>query len=132
MSLLDAEALGRIPLFSTLEASDREVLTGWLDAEDADVGRRLTHQGANGYAFYVLATASAEVLVDGEVVRSLAPGDFFGEIAMLDEGRQTATVSVTAPGEVWTMFGSRFRELQAQYPAIAAAIERAAEARRDR
>ena len=127
---VDAGALAQIPLFADLDASDQEVLAGWLDAEQVDVGRRLTHQGASGYAFYIVRSASAEVTVEGDVVRTLGPGDFFGELAMLGQGRQTATVTVTVPGEVWIMFGTRFRELQQAYPAIAATVESAARQRR--
>jgi CRP-like cAMP-binding protein len=125
-----ADDVGSVELFAGLADADREIVAAWLDVEHVDPGRHLTHQGASGYAFFVLRSGSADVLVDGAVVRTMTPGDFFGELSMLGSGRQTATVSVTAPAEVWTMFGTRFRELQVQFPHIAATIEQTASSRK--
>ena len=54
-----------------------------------------------------------------------APRWRFGEIAILGEGRRTATVTATEPVVVWTMFGTLFRDLQATRPDVAAALEAA-------
>jgi CRP-like cAMP-binding protein len=129
MEAVPAHDLLLSPLFADLSDSDRATLAGWLEAEPVEAGRNLTHQGASGYAFYVLATGTAHVTVDGEVVRTLQAGDYFGEIAMLESGRQTATVTMAEPGTIWIMFGTRFRELQMEYPELAAAIERTARSR---
>jgi len=102
------------------------IIASWLEVTDAPPGSQLTHEGGAGYAFSMLHTGSADVLVHGEVVRRLGAGDYFGELSMLGNGRQTATVKVTSPATVWTMFGTRFRELQKLHPDIAAAIERTA------
>lgn len=61
--------------------------------------------------------------VAGEVVRSLGPGDFFGEIAMVDGGRRTATVTASSEAKVLVLFGSEFRRLQEEQPEAAASIE---------
>ncbi|HEY0869228.1 MAG TPA: cyclic nucleotide-binding domain-containing protein, partial [Acidothermaceae bacterium] len=106
--------------------ADQRIVASWLDTGEFSAGYKLTHEGASGYAFYVLHDGAADVVVGGNVVRTLGPGDFFGELSMLGDGRQTATVTVTAPSTIWTMFGSRFRELQQEHPAIAAAIEKVA------
>ena len=126
------EELASVALFTELDATQRGIVAGWLEVEQVPVGRRLTHQGAAGYAFCVLRSGAAEVTVDGAVVRKLGPGDYFGEISMLGDGRQTATITVTAAGVIWRMFGTRFRELQKIHPQIAAAIEGTARARVDR
>jgi len=52
-----------------------------------------------------------------------APRWRFGEIAILGEGRPSATVTATEPAVVWTMFGTLFRDLQATRPDVAAALE---------
>ena len=126
MSSLNASDLSRIALFAGLSESDQQVVATWLDVGEFAPGYKLTHEGASGYAFYVLYHGAADVVVGGSVVRTLGAGDFFGELSMLGNGRQTATVTVTAPSTVWTMFGTRFRELQQQHPEIAAAIEKVA------
>jgi CRP-like cAMP-binding protein len=121
--------LAEIGLFARLDEPNRTVLAGWLDVEEAESGRRLTHQGAYGYAFFILVDGAADVIVDGTTVRTLGPGDFFGEISMVGPGQQTATVQVTVPSTVWTMFGTRFRELQMRYPEVAAELADAARER---
>ncbi len=63
--------------------------------------------------------------VGGEVVRSLGPGDFFGEVGVLDGGRRTATVTTTSGANVLALFGTEFRRLQEKLPATAASIEAA-------
>ena len=126
MSAVNPSELSRIALFAGLDDSDQRVVATWLDVGAFDPGYKLTHEGASGYAFFVLHDGTADVIVGGKAVRSLGAGDFFGELSMLGDGRQTATVTITAPSTVWTMFGTRFRELQQQHPEIAAAIEKVA------
>jgi len=126
MSSLNPSDLSRVALFAGLDVPDQHIVATWLDTGEFSPGYKLTHEGASGYAFYVLRDGAADVVVGGSVVRTLGPGDFFGELSMLGDGRQTATVMVTEPSTIWTMFGSRFRELQQQHPAIAAAIEKVA------
>jgi CRP-like cAMP-binding protein len=122
----DIDKLSRVSLFAGLDKSQLNVMANWLEAESVYVGADMTHEGAAGYAFCIIDDASADVLIDGEVVRSLGPGDFFGELSMLGEGRQTATVRITSPGTIWTLFGTRFRQLQIEQPEIATVIEKTA------
>jgi ATP-binding cassette subfamily B protein len=126
---ITAADIAAVALFADLDSQSLQVLADWLEVEHVDPGRRLTHQGAAGYAFFVLRHGSADVDIDGALIRTLGPGDYFGEIAILGSGRQTATVTATSTSEVWTMFGTRFRELQQQHPRIASVIERTASAR---
>jgi CRP-like cAMP-binding protein len=132
MASPDAADLAGTELFAGLDEPSREVLTGWLDGEEVPAGRDLTHEGAAGYAFFVLHEGSADVLIDGRVVRTLGPGDYFGELSILGTGRQTATVRTTSTAVIWTMFGTRFRQLQIEHPDIAAAIEHTASVRLNR
>ena len=126
MSSVNPSDLSRVALFAGLDEPDQRIVATWLDTGEFSPGYKLTHEGASGYAFYVLHDGAADVVVGDSVVRKLGPGDFFGELSMLGDGRQTATVTVTKPSTIWTMFGSRFRELQQEHPAIAAAIEKVA------
>jgi CRP/FNR family cyclic AMP-dependent transcriptional regulator len=122
----DVAKLSRVGLFADLDEAQLHVMANWLETEAVYVGADMTHEGASGYAFCIIEDAAADVLIGGEVVRSLGPGDFFGELSMLGEGRQTATVRITSPGTVWTLFGTRFRQLQIEQPEIAAVIEETA------
>jgi len=118
-----ADDLAGIPLFDTLEPDERAAIARWFELEDVSPGMKLTGEGASGYSFYVLRDGAATVTIDGIEVRTLGPGDFFGELALLGDGRRTATVTTAAPSRVLVLFGTEFRQLQQEYPEIASRIE---------
>jgi len=120
-----AADLAAIPLFASLTDAERQQLAVWFDTQEASAGVRLTGQGAAGYSFFVLADGSASVTCDGVEVATLGPGDFFGEIAIIGEGRRSATVTTTTPATLFVMFGTEFRRLQQTQPEIAAGLEAA-------
>jgi CRP-like cAMP-binding protein len=120
-----ADDLAAISLFASLSESDRRVLAGWFDAQTAGAGVRLVGEGAAGYSFFVLVEGSAVVTSAGAELATLGPGDFFGEIAILGDGRRTATVTTTAPAKLLVMFGTEFRRLEQEHPEIAARVSAA-------
>lgn len=118
------EQLRAIPLLAHLEPDDLGEVSSWFTVEEASEGRHLTTQGASGYAFYVIAQGTADVLRDGQPIGRLDPGDYFGEAAMMGEdGRRHADVVVTSPMVFYAMFGTLFRRLEAQLPEVAAEIK---------
>lgn len=125
MSAAAAEDLAGIPLFDTLEPDERASIASWFELEYVSSGVNLTGEGAAGYSFFVLRDGTATVTINGVEVRSLGPGDFFGELALLGDGRRTATVTTTAPAQVLVLFGTEFRRLQQEQPEVAERIESA-------
>lgn len=117
------EDLQAIPLFASLSSDQLRVLAPWFDVQQADVGRRLTGEGAPGYAFFVLGEGTASVTVEGAEIATLDPGDVFGEAAILGNGRRTATVTTTSPARLFVLFGTEFRLMQQQFPDTAAQID---------
>jgi CRP-like cAMP-binding protein len=115
--------LAGIPLFAGLSDEERASLAEWFEISDASAGTNLVSEGASGYSFYVLIDGAAEVTVGGETVATYGPGDFFGEMAILGGGRRNATVTVTAPSRLLSMFGTEFRMLQEVQPDVAAQLE---------
>jgi CRP-like cAMP-binding protein len=124
-SMASAVQLASIPLFESLSVSDLHELAGWFDVQEASEGVRLTGEGAAGYSFYVLLEGTAAVVADGSTLADLGPGDFFGEMAILGDGRRMATVTTTSPAKLLFMFGTEFRRLQVAQPDVAARIEEA-------
>jgi CRP-like cAMP-binding protein len=115
-----------IDLFDGLAEDELAELAGWFDDQTVGTGVRLISEGASGYSFYVLLAGRAAVSEGEERLGTLAPGDFFGEIAILGAGgRRTATVTTTEPSRLLVMFGTEFRRLEAAHPAIAAQLEQA-------
>jgi CRP-like cAMP-binding protein len=115
--------LNGIPLFAGLTDEERASLAEFFEVSDASPGRALVTEGASGYSFYVLIDGAAEVTVGGETVATYGPGDFFGEMAILGGGRRSATVTITAPSRLLSMFGTEFRMLQEVQPDVAARLQ---------
>jgi CRP-like cAMP-binding protein len=123
--MADASALAAIPLFASLSEDDRAIVASWFETKTVGEGTRLCGEGATGYSFFLLADGSADVTAGGETLGRLGPGDFFGEMAILGDGRCTATVTATGPSTIHVMFGTEFRRLQQAHPDVAAEIEAA-------
>jgi CRP-like cAMP-binding protein len=114
-----------ITLFDSLNATAREAIAPWFELSDVSPDVKLIGEGASGYSFFVLREGTATVSVDGDEVRTLVPGDFFGELALLGDGQRTATVTTASPSQVLVLFGTEFRRLQQEYPELAVQIESA-------
>jgi CRP-like cAMP-binding protein len=124
------EELASVPLLAPLSREQLVALAPLLDVEDVSACRAIVREGAHGYAFYVLIEGTAEVR-HGDTVRTLGPQDFFGEVAMIDNVRRTASVVALEPCVIWSMFGTTFRVLEADDPDIAKVLQNAANTRRD-
>ena len=128
MAVAPAE-LASIPLFASLSEPERTQVAGWFEPRTVPEGCTLAGEGATGYCFFVLAEGQAAVSPNGSQLATLGPGDFFGEIAILGDGRRSATVTTTTPVRMLVMFGSEFRRLQDDHPAVARQLEQAMAAR---
>ena len=104
------EALKKVPLFAHASPKELEFVASRTDETPAPAGTQLTKQGSSGNTFYVLLDGEADVTIDGKHRRTLKPGDFFGEISMLDRGPATATVTTKTPVRLMVMSHSQFRD----------------------
>jgi voltage-gated potassium channel len=121
--MAEAADLAGVPLFASLNAEERSQLADAFEVRSIGEGATLTHEGASGYSFYILLDGDAVVEAGDETVASLSRGDFFGEMAILGDGRRNATVTTTSPARILVMFGTEFRRLQQQHPEIAQLLE---------
>jgi CRP-like cAMP-binding protein len=119
------EILAEIGLFDELGADELGELASWFESKTVAEDVRLIEQGQTGYSFFVLRSGSVVVTAGERTVAELGPGDFFGEMAILGDGRRFASVTSTTPSELLVMFGTEFRRLEQQHPAVAAALEQA-------
>jgi CRP-like cAMP-binding protein len=120
-----ADDLAGIALFADLDLDARTAIAPWFEVQEVSPGVKLTGEGAAGYSFFVLRAGSATVTINGIQVRALSAGDYFGELAILGDGRRTATVTTDSPSQVLVLFGTEFRQLQQEHPEIAEQIESA-------
>ena len=95
--------LRRVPLFAELSAAQLEALMPLVEEVEAEAGRVLIQEGEYGRELIIFIDGTAEVTRDGEHVRDLGAGDIVGEIALLDGGVRTATVTVREPTHVLTI-----------------------------
>jgi CRP-like cAMP-binding protein len=103
-------AIGRVPLFARLSKRELEFIAKEGDEVSVPAGKTLTRQDRQGDTFYVLLDGEAEVKVDAKRRRVLKPGDFFGEISMLDRGVATATVTTLTDARLFVMSHAQFRD----------------------
>jgi CRP/FNR family transcriptional regulator, cyclic AMP receptor protein len=103
-------ALARVPLFAGCAPRDLEFVASRADEVEVAAGHLLVRQGQRGDTFYVLLDGRADVEVDGQRRPALGPGDFFGEIGMLDRGAATATVVTSTPARLMVMSHAQFRD----------------------
>lgn len=120
-----SDDLLRVPLTAGLAADTREALSQHFAVRQYEAGRSLITEGRHGYSFFILDRGEVTVTQEGQELRRLGPGDFFGEIAILGQGRRTASVTTSRPVVVWEMFGTSFRDLEAARPEVAAALQEA-------
>ena len=128
---MDVKRIESIRLFSTLSKKERERLASWIDEVDVREGTELTREGAFAYEFFVIEDGAATVLQDGERISEMGPGDFFGEIALLEAERRTATVVAATPMRLLVMHSRDFRAMEKEMPVVADRIRSAIRARLD-
>ena len=121
----DAYRLVDVPLFAGLSRDELERVASWLDVRHAHPGERVCGEGSPGYSFFVIESGTASVTSDGGAARTLGPGDFFGEIALMETGRRTATVTASSQLEFFALWGGDFRLLEREQPEVAESIRQA-------
>jgi CRP/FNR family cyclic AMP-dependent transcriptional regulator len=126
--MLQAQLKG-VPFFSGLSKHELDAVAREVDELDFPAGRVLIRQGEFGHEFFVIVEGAAEVLQGDAVIAQMGPGDFFGELALLDEDKRTATVTATSPMSLIVMTRSSFRSLDRTDPGVHAAVCKAIEDR---
>ena len=92
MAAPSVELLQKIPLFAELSSRELERLGGSFKERTFSAGDVVASEGEGGTGFFVIENGDAVVLVGGEEVRRLGPGDYFGDIALIDMGARTASI----------------------------------------
>ena len=120
----DPEQLAEVPLFAGLSSDQLVRLATHFEMEEFAAGQSPARTGRHGYAFYILAEGAAHAELDGRLLEQLEPGSVFGEMAFFDpSSRRTATVVPDTAITVYTMFGTRFREMQSELPEVAQRLQ---------
>ena len=117
---MDAKQLASMPLFADLDKRERKRVAERADEVDVPAGKKLASQGDLAYEFFVIEDGTARVEHAGaDGTSTLGPGDFFGEIGLLeDDHRRTATVVAETPMRLMVLTGADFRVLNRELPEV--------------
>jgi CRP/FNR family transcriptional regulator, cyclic AMP receptor protein len=123
------ELIKHTPLFANCSKRELEEIAHLADEIDLREGKEMTRQGSPGREFFVLLEGDADVTRDGRVINQLSGGDFFGEIALVDDSPRTATVTATTPVRALVITDRSFRRLLKDQPEIQSKVLAALAAR---
>ena len=112
------DLLRRVPIFASLKAHDLGLVGRLADEIDVPAGRALTREGETGHEFFVIVDGRVRVEREGKLLNTLGPGDFLGEIALVDGRPRTATAITEGPARLLVMAHREFASLLAEYPSI--------------
>jgi CRP/FNR family cyclic AMP-dependent transcriptional regulator len=119
---VNSAAIREIAVFSALDDSQCECVAGACRDLDVDAGTTLTEEGDFGYAMFAVTEGTAEVFKNGALIRTLGPGDVFGEIAVFYGGQRTATVVAKTPMRLVMLFNAELWRLDREVPQVADAL----------
>jgi CRP/FNR family cyclic AMP-dependent transcriptional regulator len=114
--------LRRVPLFSRFGTRELERLGQLADEVEVGLDHVLAQQGAIGHEFFVVLDGRVMVLDGRTPVRTLGPGEFFGEIALLESEPRTATVRAEGIVRLLVIGHREFHALMDEFPSVRAAV----------
>jgi CRP-like cAMP-binding protein len=132
IAAMEAKRLEGVGFFSSLSKKELGKLAQWTDEVSVREGDALATEGEFAHEFFVIEEGSAAVTQNGERIAELGPGEFFGEIGLLETERRTASVVATTPMQLIVMFQREFKQMEREMPAVADRIRAAIRARLDR
>ncbi|HXI80503.1 MAG TPA: cyclic nucleotide-binding domain-containing protein, partial [Verrucomicrobiae bacterium] len=117
--------LKEVPLFRGLDAAHLRRLAELATEVHATDGERLLRQGEAGDEFFVVLRGQVVVDRDGEPIARLGPGDFLGEIALIDGRPRTASATADGEAELLVLGHREFEDLLDEFPGVARQVARA-------
>jgi CRP/FNR family transcriptional regulator len=117
-----ADSLRGIPLFAELSDRDRDRLADSMHEKTVPAGEEVLTEGEGGVGFFVILEGTARVRVGGQEQGALGPGDHFGEMALIDGDRRSASVTAEDDLRYAGITTWNFRPLVKDHPEIAWAL----------
>jgi CRP-like cAMP-binding protein len=113
------DVLKKVPLFEGLEDDDLERLADRFQERRFSEGETVVAEGSTGTSFFVISDGNANVSVGGGSIATLAPGDYFGEMAVVDEGVRSASVVAATDLRSYFLTPWEFRPFVEEHPEVA-------------
>jgi CRP/FNR family transcriptional regulator len=112
-------SLQKVPLFAGLSLEELTLIARSVKDRVYEPGSVIVRQGDPGMGFYLIAEGRVEVTHDGHRIRELGPGEFFGEMALMEERARTATVTARERTRCLQLVRWDFRALLKEHPDLA-------------
>jgi len=116
------DLLASVPLFARMGKRELERLGQLTDEIEIGLDRVLAEQGETGHEFFIVLEGRLMVLDGRKPVATLGPGDFFGEIALLDGRPRTATVRAEGITRLLVIGHREFHALMNEFPSVRTAV----------
>jgi len=113
------EMLRKTPLWSGLTEKELKVIARSFKELKYESGDVIVRRGESGIGFYLIADGTVEVRADGRVLSKLGPGQFFGEMALLDGQPRSADVVALERSRCLALSSWSFKSILSQYPKMA-------------
>ena|SRR5215211_2357269 len=127
---MDEAPLRQMELFAELSRKQRRLLAMRADEIDVEPGRVLCCEGEHAHEFFVIETGTARVMRGEQYLDELGPGDFFGEMGLLEDAPRNADVIAETPLTLMVLSKAALKELERESPRLARKISRSVEQRR--
>lgn len=114
-----AELLSQVKMFSSLNKKELALVSKASDVVKVPGGTEIVKEGEIGHEFYLILSGSATVNRGGEDIAELRPGNYFGEMSLLDKGPRSATVTADTDSELVIIGQREFAGVLEEVPAVA-------------
>ncbi len=118
------DVLKNVWLFSACTNKELSRIASLVDEAEVSAGAVLTKEGAAGHEFFAVASGKATARLRSKKLASYGPGDFFGEMSLLDQGPRSATITADTDMTLYVLDAKSFGTLIERYPAVARKILR--------
>ncbi len=113
------DTLAGVPLFQGVKAKELKKLANRMQERSFGEGDTITTEGKSGVGFFVIEDGNATVSIDGKIVRTLGPGEYFGDVALIDSGPRSATIVATTDLRCRGLTAWEFRPFVEEHPEVA-------------
>ena len=116
------EELRKVPLFANCNDKQLQFIATQVEVLEFEKGTVLCREGETGGEFFIVLSGEAEIRKGSKILNRLGKGEFFGEIALVDRGPRTATVTVSAPMRCLVLGPGQFANVLRQDADIAVSV----------
>jgi CRP-like cAMP-binding protein len=113
------EFIRRVPLFANCSPAEISAISAAAREQAFDPGQIIVTQGTPGTAFYLIVSGRVELSRDSKLIGYFGPGDFFGDMSLLDQAPRSATVRAVDPTTCLMISSWDFKSMLEKHPSVA-------------